>query len=124
VLEGKSYTRSGALRGDWRSLTTGVDLDGSKPRLFYQWGGTHHREEGQNIGGPGVFTFHDKERLQTAEGYYFGTNFAEIARGAPTRVKHTWLHRCTPDDVAIMENPSPGHARTLVCERIASLRGD
>lgn len=124
VLDGKSYTRSGKSHGDWRSVTTGVDLDGSKPKVFYQWGGTYRRDEAQGLGGPGMFTFHDKPRLQSADGFYFGTNFAEIAHGAPTRVKHVWLYRATPEDVAIMEGPSPTGAETLVRERIASLRAD
>jgi hypothetical protein len=123
VLHGKSYTKSGGQRGGWQSVSTSVDLDGLEPRLYYQWGGAH-RDEVPGLGGPGMFTFHDAQRLQTAEGYYFGTNFAEIARGAPTRLKHVRLYRGTSEDVAIMEDPSVGRVETLVGDRIAALRGD
>jgi hypothetical protein len=123
VLGGRSFSRSGAFRGDWWSVTTGVELEGLKPTVFYQWAGTHRNAEGQNIGGPGVFFFDDKDRPKIGDGYYFGTNFAEIAKGAPTRVKHVWLYPCTEGDIAIMDEQSPARGEELARDRLASLRG-
>ena len=123
VLDAKVYDLAGKRLADWRSVTSSVVLDGEKPKIDYRWEGAHASSVGQIYGGHGVIVFDSHAQLDTAEGYFFDTNFAHVAQGASTRVKHFRLYRCPPDEVAIMQQPSPKAAEALIRKRIKSLVG-
>lgn len=119
-LEGKAYSLEREGLADWKSLTSGV-VYGEKPKIYYRWEGEHANAIGQTYGGHGVITF-DDERLETAEGYFFDTNFAHVADGAPTRVKHFRLYRCEAGDIRTMQHPFSRNARALIAARLKSLQ--
>jgi hypothetical protein len=122
-LEGKVYALTGERLADWKSVTSGVTFGGEQAKIDYRWEGTHEGAEGQTYGGHGVITFDDVERLDAAEGYFFDTNFAHIDQGAPTRVKHFRVYRCTVEEVQIMQQPNSNAALALIKKRLNSLRG-
>jgi hypothetical protein len=121
-LEGKAYGLTGDPLADWKSVGTSVML-GEKPKVYYRWEGEHEDAHGQTYGGHGIMIFDDNDRLETAEGYFFDTNFAQIKEGARTRVKHCGLYRCNADDVQTMQQPFSDEALALIKNRLQTLRG-
>jgi hypothetical protein len=73
--------------------------------------------------GHGIIAFDDNDYLETAEGYFFDTNFAQIKDEARTRVKHFGLYRCPAGDVEKMRRPFSREARALIKNRIKTLHG-
>jgi len=120
-LDGKSYSLKDNSLADWKSVVSGV-VPGKKPKIFYRWEGEHEASIGQTYGGHGVITF-DDEKLETAEGHFFDTNFAQITEGAMTRVKHFRLYRCSAEDVETMQKPFSDKAQALIKKRLKSLQG-
>jgi hypothetical protein len=102
-------------------VTSGVVL-GDKPKIYYRWEGGREGSEGQVFGGHGVIAFED-DTLDSAGGYYFDTNFARLAEGALTRVKHCRFYRCSAADEKLMRQPFSNEALALIKRRLKSLRG-
>ena len=50
-------------------------------------------------------------------------NFAHVAEGAPTRVKHFGLYRCSVDEVRTMQPPLSQAAQDLVAAKLTALQG-
>ncbi len=122
-FEGRVFDLAGERLAGWKSVTSGVALEGTKPRIDYRWEGTHLSSEGQTYGGHGVIRFDDAARLDAGEGYFFDTNYAQVNQGAPTRIKHFRVYRCSAEDDQVMQQPNPRAALALIKARIKSLSG-
>ena len=120
-LEGWAYGLDGDHLADWSSVVSGAIL-GKQAKIHYRWEGEHEGEHAQTYGGGGLIRF-DDEDLATASGFYYDTNFAQIAEGAHTRVKHFGLYRCDSSDEEIMKKRWSSDATQLIRDRIASLAG-
>ena len=121
-LNGWAYDQAGAFLAEWHTVVAGVTTVKSRVRLSYRWEGEHEKEHDQTYGGGGHITF-DDDSLSSGAGYYYDTNFASIAAGAHTRVKHFGLYRCDPADELIMSKPQSSAAKKLASERAAALDG-
>lgn len=122
-LAGRVFDLAGGRLAAWHSVTSGVVLNGLSAKIDYRWEGTHLGSEGQIYGGHGVITFDQAARPDAGEGYFLDTNFAHIAQGAPTRVKHFRVYRCSADDEQVMQQADPRASLALIKKRIKSLAG-
>ncbi len=120
-MQGLVFDDTGAAMADWETVVTGVVFDGP-PKIHYRWEGETEKQHGQKYGGGGYIEF-DSDELTSARGYYYDTNFAQLAAGAHTRVKHFGLYRCASSDVEIMKQSWSDEAAKLIKERLAGLRG-
>jgi hypothetical protein len=120
-MSGWAYSKVGEPMADWESVITGVGL-GKEPKIHYRWKGEHDKQHGQTFGGGGYIVFEDDE-LNSASGYFYDTNFAEIYAGAQTRVKHFGLYRSAPEEVEIMKNRGSDETHQLIRMKLVSLRG-
>lgn len=116
-LHGQAYGRDARPLADWESVVAGVVL-GPQPRIFYRWQGEHDASHGQTYGGGGLIRFDDDRELAGGDGYFYDTNFAQIAAGAHTTVKHFGLYRCEAGEVAIMKQRGSAKAQALVRKRL------
>jgi len=120
-LQGLVFDSNGAAMADWETVVSGVVVDGP-PRIHYRWEGEMESDHGQKYGGGGYIEF-DSPELASGRGYYYDTNFAQLAAGAHTRVKHFGLYRCEDPDVEIMKQSWSDEAVKLIGARLKSLRG-
>lgn len=120
-LQGWSYDIDGNPMAEWKTIVTSALL-GKEAKIHYRWEGGHEQQHGQIFGGGGYIVF-DDDRLTTARGYFYDTNFTQIADGAHTRVKHFGLYRCESTDEETMKMRWSDAAMQLIKNRIASLRG-
>jgi hypothetical protein len=121
-LEGKSYNKEGTYLAEWKSVVSGVELSGSKPKVSYRWEGEFDEAIGQKYGGGGRFEFDDWE-LNTARGYFYDTNYALLKSNAKTTLKRFGLYRCQPHEVETMRSPWSEEASTLIRKKLSTLRG-
>ena len=120
-LQGWAYGQDGTPLAGWKSVVTGVTL-GEETKIYYRWEGEHDKAHAQIYGGGGYIVF-DDDQMNTASGYYYDTNFAQIGEGAHTLVKHFGLYRCDAADEQIMNKRWSEEARRLIRDRIAGLSG-
>lgn len=120
-IEGNTYGIDSNPLADWKTVVTGVVL-GKKPIVYYRWEGEHEETHGQVYGGGGRIVF-DDDRLENASGYFYEPNFAMIADGEVTRVKHFELYRCSEEEIEKMKSPWSDEAHTLISARLATLHG-
>lgn len=119
TLDGRAFGLDLEPLAEWHSAGSTV-VPGERPKLYYRWEGSHDAAIGQIYGGHGVVTFADSG-LQSAEGYFFDTNFAHITTGAPTRVKRFRMVRCIAADAAMMQQPRTAAARRLLARKVKEL---
>lgn len=121
-LEGRTYDTSGEYVAEWKSVISGVELSGRKPIVYYRWEGEFDETIGQRYGGGGRIIF-DDIALRTAKGYFYDTNYASLQSNANTQLKRFGLYRCESHEVDIMKHPWKEDARSLVMQKIATLKG-
>jgi hypothetical protein len=120
-ITAKVFGLLGEPLADWYTVSTGVVLT-AKPRVHYRWEGEHRDAHGQAYGGYGVIDLAD-ERATIGEGYFFDTNFAQVAQGGRARFKHFRMYRCEPEEVLVMQNPATAEAQALIRAKLAELNG-
>jgi hypothetical protein len=116
-LHGDVYDLYGKPLAEWDSVATSVVL-GPQPRLFYRWQGEHEATVGQTYGGGGMIRFDQAAEPSSGEGYFYDTNFALVAQGAHTVVKHFGLYRASAEDAAVMVQRGSPKAQVLVRKRL------
>jgi predicted nucleotide-binding protein with TIR-like domain len=120
ALRGWSYDLDGEFLAGWKTVVSGVAL--KQATIYYRWEGEHEKEHAQMYGGGGHIEFDDDE-LSSGSGYYYDTNFADIAEGSHTRVKHFGLYKCDKEDEPVMKVPKSGEAKKLASSRARTLDG-
>ncbi len=119
-LCGTAYGLRGEHMADWKTVGAAVVL--KEAAIHYRWEGEQQSEVAQIYGGGGYIVF-DDETLNTASGYFYDTNFADISEGAHTRVKHFGLYRCDAANEQIMKQPWSDEAKRLIRRQISELVG-
>jgi hypothetical protein len=120
ALRGWSYDLDGEFLAEWHTVVSGVAL--KQATIYYRWEGGHEKEHAQTYGGGGHIVFDDDE-LASGSGYYYDTNFADIAEGSHTRVKHFGLYKCDKEDEPVMKRPQSAEAKKLASTRARTLDG-
>lgn len=118
-LRGKTYGKKGGKMATWSSIIAGASYT-TTWQVFYRWEGEHDATTGQTYGGGGQIIF-DDDKLESALGFYYDTNYAKLPEGGTTRIKRFGLFRCKPDEVAIMKTPWTDAAKQLTSNRLKDL---
>ncbi len=114
-LHGLAYDAQGEPPADWETVVAAI-VPGDQPVIHYRWQGEHDASHGQTYGGGGQIRF--DPGLNSADGYFYDTNFAQIAQGAHTSVKHFGFYRCSAADELVMNTRWSPAARALIAERL------
>jgi hypothetical protein len=121
-LDGRSFDTDGGYLAEWRSVVSGVELGSNNPTVSYRWEGEFDDRIGQPYGGGGRIKF-DNMDLRHASGYFYDTNYALLQTDSNICLKHFGLYRCEPHEIEIMRRAWSAEAKSLVCQKLASLQG-
>ena len=120
-VSGDSFDLEGERHARWETVATRITLE-PRPEVTYWWTGMTEDEHGQQRGGGGVLEFEMGEDPTRGSGHFYDTRYAKMSEGVPTLRKRFQLYRCTPNDIATMQEGGEA-TRRLVQERTASLSG-